>query len=308
MSGMKLFEKPERVEKALAGVVADRRSGASELVLRALSVFTLARPVARVSTARYRQAVRRLARRVCQARPAMAPIERVAKSLIDDFELKADGCKTAVEVYHELVWSVRRVENDFARLGERVAAHFLSRFGHIRRPIVISYSSRVIQTLDAMPRGKLHVTVCESRPALEGRRMAKRLAAHAGAVTLITEAQIGIFVGESDCVVLGCDAIHADGSIVNKSGSYVLALAGKAARKPVVVIGDSYRLGPVAFSSENHPEQDVWRNPPRRVRPRNICFERVDAELLDYYVLETGVCRRRRIRSLWKAAVGRSVP
>ena len=65
--------------------------------------------------------------------------------------------------------------------------------------MVISYSSRVLNALGAKGRGGRRVTVCESRPALEGRRTARLLVGRVGSVTLITESQAGAAM--KDCLI-----------------------------------------------------------------------------------------------------------
>lgn len=93
----------------------------------------------------------------------------------------------------------------------------------------------------------ISVVVCESRPLCEGVTMAQRLAAAGLQVTLITDAQAGVFVEEADAVLLGADAVTPDG-VVNKVGSRLLALAAKAAGVPMIAVTDSLKVspGPVA--------------------------------------------------------------
>lgn len=89
----------------------------------------------------------------------------------------------------------------------------------------------------------LSVIVCESRPLCEGVAMAQRLAAAGLHVTVITDAQAGVFVEEADLVLLGADAVTPAG-VVNKVGSRLLALAAKAAGVPVVAVTDSLKVSP----------------------------------------------------------------
>jgi translation initiation factor 2B subunit (eIF-2B alpha/beta/delta family) len=89
----------------------------------------------------------------------------------------------------------------------------------------------------------LSVIVCESRPLCEGVTMAQRLAAAGLQVTLITDAQAGVFVEQADVVLLGADAVTPAG-VVNKVGSKLLARAAKAADVPVVAVTDSLKVSP----------------------------------------------------------------
>jgi hypothetical protein len=93
----------------------------------------------------------------------------------------------------------------------------------------------------------LSVIVCESRPLCEGVTLARRLAAAGLDVTLVTDAQAGVFVREADAVLLGADAVTPQG-VVNKAGSLLLALAARAAGVPVLAVATTLKVspGPVA--------------------------------------------------------------
>lgn len=64
--------------------------------------------------------------------------------------------------------------------------------------------------------------------------------------------QAGLFVGQADLVLLGADAVSATAA-VNKSGSYLLALAAQAAGVPVYVAADTSKLSPGPLFSLAHP-------------------------------------------------------
>ena len=64
--------------------------------------------------------------------------------------------------------------------------------------------------------------------------------------------QAGLFVGQADLVLLGADAFTATAA-VNKSGSYLLALAAQAAGVPVYVAADTSKLSPGPLFSLAHP-------------------------------------------------------
>ena len=59
---------------------------------------------------------------------------------------------------------------------------------------------------------------------------AQTLAAAGMRVTLLTDAEAGLFIPECAAVVVGADSILADGAVVNKAGTYLLALAAHANR------------------------------------------------------------------------------
>jgi translation initiation factor eIF-2B subunit delta len=294
---MREFEQPDRIDRALTKIADDRRSGASELAGKAVGAFAFTGPAAGVSVARYVRAINSLFKRAKKTRPAMAPVESVVARLA--FEFAKVEAQSSEAAHVALVALTRRLKAELDNTGDRVARRFESRFGGVRRPLTISYSSSVTRAIRAL--SKPRVTVCESRPAFEGRRMARLLRANAGSVTLITESQIGPALDECDSVVMGCDAVYPDGSIVNKMGSYLLALTARDKRRPVIVVGDTYKLcRPIRGSFECHPAGQVWRGAPDGIMVRNVAFENVPGHLVDHIVLENGVFRSQGIRSVWE--------
>ena len=294
---MRSFKNPQAIERRLSAIAADRRSGASELALRALRVFALARPAADAPRSRYQRDIHRLSRRMARLRPAMSPIRTVVERVVFEYD-SAPEPATVRDAHKNLNAVVAKITVSTENANTRTARHFEKQFGRFKAPICISYSSSVVGALNTLERPR--VFVCESRPLMEGRRMARLLRSCAVAVTVVTESQIGLVMPECDCVVMGCDAIHPDGSIVNKTGSYLLALAAREHRRPVIVVGDTNKVcdGPDEF--ERQPESQVWPRAPRGIGVRNLVFERVPAHLVDYIALDTGVFKTGRMRQTWK--------
>jgi translation initiation factor 2B subunit (eIF-2B alpha/beta/delta family) len=108
----------------------------------------------------------------------------------------------------------------------------LSRSGTVRRALIDA---------PALER----VFVAESRPAREGAGVAERLA-EASAVTLHTDAAVAhvLATRDVDAVVVGADAVLADGSVVNKTGTRAAALAAAREGVPVDVVCAADKISP----------------------------------------------------------------
>jgi len=84
----------------------------------------------------------------------------------------------------------------------------------------------------------IHVTADESRPLLQGLRLTAYELAKAGIpyVVEVDSAAAGLLrSGAIDAVITGADRICANGDVVNKVGTYAVALAAHAAGVPFVV-------------------------------------------------------------------------
>ena len=300
---MHKFAHQQRIANRLEGIASDTRRGASELAALAVAVFDVAAPAKTASAGEYVTALQRLSRDIAALRPAMAPIQNSVARLFYDVLRRSARTSDANTVFTHVRTASREMKRRLAETDSLVTGHFRRRFSRKKRPIIISYSSQVIHSLAAAGKNRLDIIVCESRPAFEGRRTARRARDFARSVTLITEAQIGLAMKRADCVVLGSDAVHPNGSIRNKVGSRVLALAAKDERRTVIVLANRYKmLGASGAVPETHPPREVWPSAPPDIRVENDYFESVPASLVSYIVMEDGVYRPAELRTLWRTS------
>lgn len=85
------------------------------------------------------------------------------------------------------------------------------------------------------------VVVTVSAPGNEGFLVAEQLNHWQIPVSVITDAQMGKIMPDIDINLVGCDTWLADQCFVNKSGSYLQALAAKDWHKPFWVLADSFK-------------------------------------------------------------------
>ena len=166
---------------------------------------------------------------------------------------------------------------------EATLATAVARLGDRHRLLTHSISSTVHRVLCQLPREGLSVVVTESRPGLEGWTLAADLAREGIAVTYITDAQAGIFVEQVDAVLFGADAILDDGSLVNKAGTRLIALAAREAGIPVYVCSESFKCTEQSRTSvalEEKSGSELRPPPVPGIRARNCYFEITPPELV----------------------------
>lgn len=136
------------------------------------------------------------------------------------------------------------------------------------------------------------VICTQSSPGLEGHQLARTLNDMGVPVTLITDAQMGLFVPRADVVITGCDTWLADGHFINKSGTRLLALAARACNTPFWVLGDSFRHSDQASNDvtlEEMPVSELQAPEGKWITPRNIYFETIPEALVTCRINEQGV-------------------
>ena len=140
---------------------------------------------------------------------------------------------------------------------------------------------------------KLHVWVSETRPRNQGLLTAWELAEAGVAHTLIVDNAAGLLMrrGAVDCVIVGADRIAANGDVANKVGTYLKALAAKAAGVPFFV------AAPCSTIDFNCPEgaaipieeRDAAELGVAGVPVHNPAFDVTPAELVTAIISEHGV-------------------
>ncbi|MDX1598390.1 MAG: initiation factor 2B [Marinobacter sp.] len=266
-----------RANRILSRLREDHQSGATALALKTLRDLTVYAEEAN------RDDLEALVSELGNARPSMIVISNALSRVASQL---ADGEKPVAAVYRV----ARALENASAAIAQH--AHRL-----IPANTVImthSASSVVLELFRLLLREQQSFSVIctQSSPGFEGHQLALALNDMNVPVTLITDAQMGLFVPQADVVITGSDTWLADGHFINKSGTRLLALAARAHKKPFWVLGDSFRhsdqtsdevtLEEMPASELNAPEGD-W------ITPRNIYFETIPDSLVTGRISEQGV-------------------
>eukprot|EP01128_Nolandella_sp_AFSM9_P011178 TRINITY_DN7894_c0_g1_i1.p1 TRINITY_DN7894_c0_g1~~TRINITY_DN7894_c0_g1_i1.p1 ORF type:complete len:326 (-),score=66.92 TRINITY_DN7894_c0_g1_i1:143-1048(-) len=104
------------------------------------------------------------------------------------------------------------------------------------------FSSVVAAILRAALRRKRRFTVylTESRPGADAARMAALLLKYDVPVTIIADSHVGYVMGKIDMVLVGAVAVVENGGLLNKIGTYQLAIIAKALKKPVYAAAQSF--------------------------------------------------------------------
>jgi len=278
---------PPDIEAKVAVIAADRESGASELAMRALETFEVL-----LAAKRTPDALRELAASLAAAQPSMAAVRNVANLCA---QLLIDGQDPQL-TFQEMRRELAGAQTKIARNGLKII---------LGKPVVVtlSRSAAVVTLLKFLhERGRLaDVFVLESRPQFEGRRTAEDLASAGITAKLVADALGPSLVGASDIVLLGADSVLRDGALVNKIGTYSLALAAKAAGKPFYAACEVLKIDGVHTAESfprpaERPREEL--EPPPNVAAVNVYFDLTPAHLVTGYITDKGVYEPRRIAQL----------
>jgi ribose 1,5-bisphosphate isomerase len=158
------------------------------------------------------------------------------------------------------------------------------------------HSSSVNRILTGAKRQKkrFRANVTETRPLYQGRTTAKQLAKARIPVTLFVDSAARLALKDADMMMIGADAVTAEGHVMNKIGSGLAAGVAKEYGVPVYVCTHSWKFEPKAVEMEQRSDNEVWSNTPHGVKISNHAFEKVDSSLIAAVISELGVMKPSR--------------
>ena len=106
------------------------------------------------------------------------------------------------------------------------------------------YSSVVTHVMiKAVQRGvRFNVIVTEGVSGISGQKVKENFEQSNISTKLISNAAVGIVMPKVDCVFVGCETVLENGGIMNKVGTFTLALCAKAFQKPFYVFTESLKF------------------------------------------------------------------
>lgn len=279
-------------QQFISQIREDREHGASELArtcLRALSRH--AGSIEVTSNEAVRRQLVRFAQELQGIRPTMAVITNLIGEWIDAVErLPAGDASTLCDDIESISTTLILASESAV---SSAAAHAAELIGTGKTVITHSLSSTVVAVFECLV-GDVKAIVTESRPPSEGRRLAAKLSELGIETGFISDQQMGVFVKHADIALVGADAIAGDGSVINKAGTYLLALAARDQGIPFYVCFESFKhseLSPADIVREEHDAAEI--DPPKlaHVKAHNIYFDITPPNLVSAWINENGIRR-----------------
>jgi len=251
----------------VAAIRLDRRSGAAELLRKAAETLAWAAAQPGFSAT----ALAELGRELVRAQPAMASIMNLVSAVLEAGPMRvAETCRDFLARAEQATEAVASEAAALIQDGMAVMTH--------------SRSSAVLRALlAAHEEGRSFQVICtESRPLCEGVTLAKTLAGAGIPVRLIVDTAAYYWLGQTDLVLVGADAICSRG-LVNKIGTAALALAAKSLGVPFYALASFDKFLPDDYRAPEQELRDpveILTEPIEGVTPVNYYFDLTPREYL----------------------------
>ena len=273
------------IEQRIEKVRNDREHGSRWLVRETISILYDLAQEQMASQEEHMRLLLNAGRTLSQARPAMAALASAVGRI-----LNVQGGPQAI------AQAAQQLLQDYDTATDRIAQHAQSYLSGCL--MTCSISGTVLDVLNAHCQQISQMIVLEGRPRYEGRAMARALSTQGFAVTLLTDAQADIFIPQCQAVVVGADSILANGDVLNKAGTALLAHAARGHNVPFYVLCETLKISPQqwpadfqqaqSFLEEKEPEE-VLEQPLPGVTVRNFYFDHTSHTLVSKVITERGI-------------------
>ncbi len=151
--------------------------------------------------------------------------------------------------------------------------------------------------LEAFRQGKqIEVFATETRPKWQGRITTTELVQAGVPTTMVVDSAMRWVINRYnvDIIITGADAITSQGTVINKIGTRLLALAAKEMDVPfytainLLKYDASTTIGKLSEIEMRDPSE-IWADPPQGLRFLNPAFETISRDLIDGIITEKGI-------------------
>ncbi len=191
--------------------------------------------------------------------------------------------------YERVTKYLRNIKNDDKLIIKEIFTKIYKKLPSAKTILTISKSGTLINVLKLWHKNgtNLKIIITESRPANEGKLMAKELLKCGVKVDMITDAMAGIFVPKADAVIVGADVVLNNGNVINKTGSLTLALLCKHYKKPFYVLSAKSKfVNKKRYKIKGESFDSIWKYVHPNLTTINIPFEEIEKELITEIISE----------------------
>jgi len=266
---------PSEVKSVIEELRAERIRGASWMAKKGAEAYLILAEL--LEGEELASALSELKKELPRVNPTMAPLYNLSRfvPITEDPEIVRARAKEFLRLIDEAKKAIGNIGSELIEDGDTVITH--------------SFSSAVFEILrTARAKGMdFRVILTESAPDYEGIALASALEREGVPFEVITDAQLGLFAERATVALVGADNITRDGAIINKAGTYLLALACHEKNVPFYVAAESFKLHPELKSDE----VEILERPYARqgYRVRNLLFDVTPWKYVRGIVTELGI-------------------
>jgi len=291
-----VIELDDKFQKIVDDIRALRIQGATNIAIEGVKAFSsLAERIDFSSLPDYFEHLKKASIILSTARDTEPALRNGLHFILYELEHQASSVSEAKELVSSLSQKYVEMLKDSKRKVISYGAHRIRDNSVIMTHCHSSLSTGII--IEAHRQGKnIEVFLTETRPKWQGRITAKEMVGAEIPTTMVVDSAMRYVINRHnvDIVITGADAITSQGTVINKIGTRLLALAAREMDVPfytainLLKYDASTTIGKLS-AIEFRPSSEVWEDPPKGLKILNPAFETVSRDLIDGVITEAGI-------------------
>ncbi len=167
-------------------------------------------------------------------------------NLIKDIMLHQPSMAVVLNIADNILSStsiseISELKKDFLEAEQKTCSVAIEKLKKLKFKNVatISFSKTVLSVLNTLRPEMVYISI--SHPAREGERFAEELIKRDVEVTIFEDMAYSLVINNVETIIIGADAVFDD-FVVNKIGSYYLAILARRFDIPLFVIANKYKI------------------------------------------------------------------
>ncbi|MHA1271188.1 MAG: translation initiation factor eIF-2B [Candidatus Helarchaeota archaeon] len=236
-----------------------------------------------------------------EARPTEPGLINGLKHVIEGLNIKNLNKENIIQTIKDRIKIVSSFYIDFIQEAKfkigKIGARKIENGSVIMTHCHSSVVTNIFKTAKEMGK-EFHVICTETRPKYQGRITVHELLENGIETTLIVDSAMRWVLKHKqvDLIITGCDSITSEGTVINKIGSRLLALAAHEMDVPfysattLIKYDPDTSLGYLAEIEKRSPKE-IWAEAPdnNNLTIYNPAFETISREYIDALITEVGV-------------------
>jgi len=271
-----------------------------------LAVYTYAKKEKFKNHKDFYKKILRVAKELAFARPTEPLTQNAMRFLLSEIQDKKDlevaktqllnACDKMLEILETAKEKIAKYTSNVIENSDKIFTHCHS--STVEKGLIL-----------AKKKGKaFEVYNTETRPLFQGRITAKNLTKAGVPTTMVVDSSAGFLISKYSGkelmmtkVLIGCDAILKDGSIINKIGSFGISLSAYYEKVPLYVVTSLLKFTSKSWIKiEKRSPKEIWRNAPKGLKIINFAFDIVPAKFIKGIICEKGLIKPSQIKTAIK--------
>lgn len=272
-------------------VKLDRTSGASQLARKALNVLKLFAQNSKSKTnEEFTRDFGKLAEKLLKTKPAMASIQNFVAQIV--YEIEASKKYDIASVQKFALSRIEKLHQESKDAVKKTAEWGAKMISSSDQMATCSYSSTVYETLRAAKKqGKsIRVFIAESKTEDSNLQHGQTLATALKSIKIATEVfpdnEISRHIPKVKIVLVGADSLLCDGSIINGTPTYKIAVKAKETGIPFYSVCETAKINTLSYLGKK-----------TRIEKG---FELIPSDLITGIITEKGILNPKKIAEIAK--------